>query len=86
MHPEDIKAEIRKKGSSLVDIAREMNVGPMTVSHVVHSRGVSRRVAQRISEVTGIPISRLWPGGYKAKQTKTAHVVDSSPGALKAGR
>lgn len=64
MHPELIKANIVMKGSSIKAIGKDVGVSGTCVSHVVHSRGTSTPVAQRISEVTGIPISTLWPGKY----------------------
>jgi lambda repressor-like predicted transcriptional regulator len=63
MHHEDIKAAIRKKGSSQAAIARELDVSPMGVNHVVQG-GTSKRIARHISLVTGIPVASLWPGKY----------------------
>lgn len=64
MHPEDIKAAIRKKRLNQADIARALGVSGMAVNHVIHGRQKSARVARRISEVTEIPVTRLWPGKY----------------------
>lgn len=63
MHPEDIKAAIRKKHSSLAEIARTLQVSRMGVSHVVKG-SKSKRIARHISGVTGIPVSKIWPGKY----------------------
>lgn len=82
MHPEQIKAEIRMKGSSPAAIADELAISHATVSHVIHGRGVSARVAQRIAEVTGLPVATLWPNrppllrrAKGAKTTKAATTV-----------
>lgn len=64
MHAEDIKAAIRKKSLTQADVARDLEVSDMAVSHVIHGRQKSARVAKRISDVTGIPVSKLWPGKY----------------------
>ena len=64
MHPEDIKASIRKLNTTPKAIAGELGVCVMTVSHVIQGRGVSARVASRISEVIGKPVDEIWPGKY----------------------
>lgn len=72
MHPEQIKAAIRMRGTTPSAIADELNVSRMTVSHVIHGRGVSARVAKRISEVVELSVSVLWPGRYAAPAAKPA--------------
>ncbi|MFM9881225.1 MAG: transcriptional regulator [Burkholderiaceae bacterium] len=64
MHPEQIKAAIRMCGSSATEIARSLHVSHACVSHIIHRRGVSAPVAQRIADVTGLPISQLFPEKY----------------------
>jgi len=68
MNPHDIAAALRKKGSSQRAIATACEVSVSTVSHVVHGRGKSRKVAEAISKVTGIPVQRLWPTSYEMKK------------------
>lgn len=64
MHPEDIKALLRKKGSSAAAVSRRLKVEPGTVSNVIHGRYASRRIATHISAFVGIPVSQLWPDRY----------------------
>lgn len=64
MHPEQIKAAIRMKGTTPSAIADALQISRMTVSHVIHGRGVSARIAKRISEVTGLSVDSMWPGVY----------------------
>lgn len=64
MHPELIKAHIVMRGSSIKEIGKSVGVSGTCVSHVVHGRGVSTPVALRIAEVTGLPMSELFPGKY----------------------
>lgn len=64
MHPEEIKAAIRMKGTTATDVGRSLGVSHACVSHVIHGRGVSERVARRICEITGIPAQRMWPNRY----------------------
>lgn len=65
MHPEDIKAELRKKGSSQKKIADCMKVNQTTVHNVIHGACKSERVAKAIAEVIGVDRSELWPGRYE---------------------
>lgn len=64
MHPEDIKAAIRKAGSNQTNIARALKRSRSTVAHVIEGRTKSKRVAKKIAEVTGLPLETLWPGKY----------------------
>lgn len=64
MHPEDIKAAIRKRGSTQAAIARTEEVSQMAVSAVITGRSKSARIARRIALVTGLSVHTLWPGKY----------------------
>ncbi len=64
MHPEDIKAAIRKKGETQRSIASSLGISLMGVSHVIFGRQKSKRVAQAIAGITGLPIAQLFPGKY----------------------
>lgn len=64
MHPELIKAQIRMTGITPTDIGRSLGVTHTCVAHVIAGRGKSLRVANKISQVTGIAVATLWPGKY----------------------
>jgi lambda repressor-like predicted transcriptional regulator len=67
MHPEDIKASVRKNGHTLSRIAQSVSRTGVTkgaVSRVVHGSVKSRAIALAISKATGLPVSTLWPGKY----------------------
>jgi len=64
MHPADIKAAIQKRDSSQTKIAKAMKVSRSTITYVIQGRTKSRRVANAISAVTGLPVERMWPGKY----------------------
>nr|WP_241020161.1 helix-turn-helix domain-containing protein [Burkholderia sp. Ac-20345] len=64
MHPEDIKASIRKANSSPARIARELDISRNAVSLTIHGRSKSIRVARRICEVAGLDPEAAWPGCY----------------------
>lgn len=70
MHHEDIKAALRKKGVSSADLARHLGLSQMTISHVIHGRSKSVRVANAIAQITGHSLHVLWPSRYE-KPTKT---------------
>lgn len=87
MHHEDIKASIRKSGTSPAALARSLKVTSTTVSNVIRGNTVSARIAKRISQVTGMKFSELWPGKYpviefveSAGLAKVAHRQTESPG------
>lgn len=64
MHPEDIKASIRKGGANSAQIARELNISKTTVTLVIQGRSKSTRVARRICELSGLDPDIAWPGRY----------------------
>lgn len=72
MHPEQIKAAIRMKGTTPSAIAVELGVSSNSVSHVIHGRGTSARVARCISNVTGLSVHILWPGKYEITHASQA--------------
>ncbi|HOW46651.1 MAG TPA: helix-turn-helix domain-containing protein [Rubrivivax sp.] len=90
MHPADINAALRKAGSSQAAVARSLAADGRPVSHgavhlVVSGRGTSARIARRISEITGTPVSRLWPHRYLDLQAEQAAAREAARIAI-AGR
>lgn len=71
MHPEEIKAAIRMKGTTPSAVADELGISRTTVSQVIHGRGVSDRVATRISQVLGIPKASIWPDAKPTLMRRT---------------
>jgi lambda repressor-like predicted transcriptional regulator len=64
MHPSLIKAHLKMAGSSQIAIAKTLGINNSTVARVIEGRDKSRRVAEEIARVTGIPLETLWPGKY----------------------
>lgn len=64
MHPADIQAALKKRGKTQASIATDLSVSKPHVAYVIHGRSKSGRVALAISQATGIPVDRLWPGQY----------------------
>ncbi len=66
----DIKAALEKSGYTQTDIARMLkdadgsSLRLSTVWLVIKGKGTSRRVAKKVSEIIGIPVSQIWPGKY----------------------
>lgn len=64
MHPEDIKAAMRKNGVKPADLARHLGVSQMSVSNTLHGTTKSRRIANAIARIVGRPVGEIWPGRY----------------------
>lgn len=58
-HKEDIKAAIRKRGTTMNDLARRANLPPSTVRNALSRPVYSGELA--ISQFLGIPAHALWP-------------------------
>jgi lambda repressor-like predicted transcriptional regulator len=70
MHPEQIKAAIRMKGTTQAVVAEKLEVSRSTVSHVVNGHGTSARIKAHIAKVTGLPVSTLWPAKKSLRRAK----------------
>jgi lambda repressor-like predicted transcriptional regulator len=70
MHPEQIKAELRMRGTSASGVADSMNRSRAVVSNVIHSRTKSRRIATLIAAIIERSVDDIWPGRYPAPKGK----------------
>lgn len=66
-HWADIYAALLKNGSSGAEIARQENVSRTSVSNTIKGHLVSHKIAFAISDVTGIPTEKMWPGVYLSR-------------------
>lgn len=66
MHPEDIKAALRKRGYTLTAVAGRLRVQPSAISHVLHKRR-SRRIERAIARLLESTPADLWPERYAGK-------------------
>lgn len=66
MHPEDIKAAMRKNGVKASDLARHLGVSQMSVSNTVRGHIKSRRIADAVAKIVGRTVDEIWPGSYSA--------------------
>ena len=59
-----IKSQLRLMGSSLAEIARELDLTPTTVTIVSQGQRRSQRIESAISSKLGVPAATLWPDKY----------------------
>jgi lambda repressor-like predicted transcriptional regulator len=63
----DLKYVLAKKGYSLTRVAKELGLyGPQSIQQVLVRKYISARVEKRISEITGIPLEKLFPDRYQS--------------------
>ena len=60
MHPEQIKAELRMQGVTLVMLAEQLGVSRSMVSHVINGHAKSAAIQQRIANLLGRTVESLW--------------------------
>jgi len=74
MHPEQIKAHLRMKGTTPTALADEMGVARSSMSLVISGKTVSRRIRAGIAEVIGMPVDVLWPPSKPVLRRSRAQV------------
>lgn len=77
MHPEDIKAAIRKKGITLAELATRANVSKQAVSAAIERRS-SERVDQLIANFIGLKPHQIWPSRYTAQGKRIRYRATSA--------
>lgn len=64
----DIKWALCKKGYTVTRVARELGLaGPQSVQQVCTRRYCSARTEKFISEITGIPLDKIFPDRYRSQ-------------------
>lgn len=65
----EIKYALAKKGYTLTGLAYELGLaGPQSVQQVLTRKYISARVEKRVSEITGLPLERLFPDRYPSNK------------------
>lgn len=59
--PQDRKAELVRKGLSMSDVARQLDLSLNHVSKVIAGERRSPRVEQAVAELIGMPVTKVFP-------------------------
>lgn len=70
-HPEDLKAAIRKTGTTMEGLSVDLGYHPAAVGIAIRRRWHEVRVG--ISELLGRPLQQLWPEDYFPDGTPRLH-------------
>lgn len=70
MHPEDIKAALRKAGKTQAVLAEELEVARSSVAQAIAGSIRSARIQARIAEVIGKPVKEIWPGQIVLRRSR----------------
>lgn len=83
MHPEDIKAEIRKRGYNLTELAEINGLAKQSVSEAIRSRA-SAKAEKIIGDLLDMDPAEIWPSRYRADGTRI--MLRRSPAAARKTR
>ncbi len=61
MHPEDLKAEFRKRNLSVKSAAKMIGFSRQAVSDTVNGRKPSLQIQEAIAQLLGMPVKKLFP-------------------------
>lgn len=76
MHPEDIKASVRKKGTTLTKLATDNGLSPSACRKAL--KVPVPRADRAISACIGKPLHDIWPQRYDRKGNRRFTKVNSS--------
>lgn len=85
MHPEDIRAEIRKRFGSMAALGRSLGVSKTAVPNTINQPGYSAKMERRLAEVLGKPAAEIWPNRYHGDGTPVSFRVERAVAARRAG-
>jgi Ner family transcriptional regulator len=68
-HPEDIKAEIRKRGGTVAQLARDSGLSKQLLGQCIERRA-SEHGDEVIAKFLGFQPHQIWPSRYTAKGTR----------------
>ncbi|MFY3986097.1 helix-turn-helix domain-containing protein [Achromobacter xylosoxidans] len=70
MHPEDIKAALRKAGVTQAALADELDIARSSVAQAISGSIRSARIQARIAEIIGKPVKEIWPGQIVLRRSR----------------
>lgn len=63
---------LKNAGSTATSIGRELGISEKSVRQTINGVSRSKRIEERIAEITDIPLYYLWPQWHKAPETAPA--------------
>ena len=82
-HVEDVKAALRKRGTSLSQVARDEGVSPQAVSAVLYGRSSSQRIEVALAEASGFSLEEIQSISAGADTQSVSESVSESVSAAK---
>lgn len=82
MHPEDIKAALRKMFGSLAAFSIMIGRDSRAVSKTIATPGYSVPIEREIAKALKVAVKAIWPDRYHADGTPVSFVVSRIPTAL----
>jgi lambda repressor-like predicted transcriptional regulator len=78
MHPEDIKAEIRKRNGTVAAFIRSNNLPVSGVSDLLNGR-ISRPVARAIASELNLPVTLVFPNISLTRPRPASYKKETKP-------
>lgn len=78
-HPEDIKAELRKRFGPITTLAVAWGVGRGAISETIRRHDYSQRLEQKIAEALGVAPHVLWPARWSPDGTSLPRTNSFDP-------
>ncbi|MDE7547243.1 helix-turn-helix domain-containing protein [Acetobacter fabarum] len=85
MHPEDIKAALRKMFGSLAAFSVMIGRDSRAVSKTIATPGYSVPIEREIAKALKVAVKAIWPDRYHSDGTPVSFVVSRIPTALRGG-
>lgn len=64
MHPEDIRAELRKRFGSMAALGRQLGVSGSAIPNTISLPGFSRKLERKLADILGCKAHDIWPSRY----------------------
>lgn len=79
MHPEDIKAALRKAGVTQAVLADELAVARSSIAQAISGGIRSARIQTRIAEILGKSVKEIWPTQLVLRRSRAQIEAHRSP-------
>jgi Ner family transcriptional regulator len=78
-HPEDIKAELRKRHGPITKLSLEWGHARNAITHTLRDPNHSKRVELKIAEALDVSPHVLWPARWSTDGTPLPRSIDFDP-------